>query len=109
MTEEVYRLTAPDGSELELPVHKGTTGPDVIDIRQLYGKEGVFTFDPGFAATASCESKITFIDGEKGVLMRVVNAADGKILSDEPVADGGGREGKAGGGAGPVAAEDAPQ
>ncbi len=54
---------------LELPVKSGTIGPDVIDISKLYGQAGVFTFDPGFTATASCESKITFIDGDAGVLL----------------------------------------
>jgi citrate synthase len=69
MTEEAYRLITPDGHELELPVHKGTTGPDVIDIGRLYKNQGVFTYDPGFIATGSCASDITFIDGEKGILM----------------------------------------
>src|SRR6201987_3846936 len=54
---------------VELPVLKGTTGPDVVDIRKLYGETDVFTFDPGFTSTASCESKITFIDGDKGILL----------------------------------------
>jgi citrate synthase len=54
---------------LELPVKSGTIGPDVIDISKLYGQAGVFTFDPGFTATASCESKITYIDGDAGVLL----------------------------------------
>jgi len=54
---------------VELPVLKGTVGPDVVDIRKLYGETDVFTFDPGFTSTASCESKITFIDGDKGVLL----------------------------------------
>jgi citrate synthase len=69
MTEQSYRLINPDGRELELPVHKGTTGPDVIDIGRLYREHGVFTYDPGFIATGSCASDITFIDGEKGILM----------------------------------------
>jgi citrate synthase len=69
MTEEAYRLITPDGQELELPVHKGTTGPDVVDIGRLYKSQGVFTYDPGFVATGSCASDITFIDGEKGILM----------------------------------------
>ena len=69
MSEDAFRLVNPDGKEVELPVHKGTTGPDVIDIGQLYREQGVFTYDPGFVATGSCESDITFIDGEKGVLM----------------------------------------
>ena len=48
---------------------KGTTGPDVVDIRKLYADADVFTFDPGFTSTASCESKITYIDGDAGVLL----------------------------------------
>ena len=54
---------------LELPVLKGTLGPDVVDIRKLYGETDAFTFDPGFTSTANCESKITFIDGDAGVLL----------------------------------------
>lgn len=54
---------------VELPVLKGTIGPEVVDIRKLYGETDVFTYDPGFTSTASCESKITFIDGDKGVLL----------------------------------------
>ena len=53
---------------IELPIYKGTTGPDVLDVRGLVS-EGVFTYDPGFVSTASCESEITFIDGGKGVLL----------------------------------------
>ena len=69
MTDKIARLTI-DGSEdaVELPILSGTTGPDVIDVRNL-GSSGYFTFDPGFLSTASCESKITFIDGGKGVLL----------------------------------------
>jgi len=51
------------------PLCDGTLGPQVIDISKLYGEAGVFTYDPGFTATASCESKITFIDGDEGVLL----------------------------------------
>jgi len=69
MSANVYRLISPSGTESALPVHSGTTGPDVIDIAKLYKEHGVFTYDPGFVATGSCESDITFIDGEKGVLM----------------------------------------
>ena len=69
MSQDAYRLISPDGTESELPVRSGTTGPDVIDIGRLYKEHGVFTYDPGFVATGSCESDITFIDGEKGVLM----------------------------------------
>ena len=59
-----------DGSDpVELPVLAGTDGPDVIDIRSLYGATGKFTYDPGFLSTASCQSNITFIDGDKGILL----------------------------------------
>ncbi|WP_213305060.1 citrate synthase [Paraburkholderia sacchari] len=62
-------LTIPGRSEgVELPVYKGTTGPDVIDIRKLYGQTGMFTYDPGFMSTAACNSAITYIDGDKGDL-----------------------------------------
>ncbi|HUH23382.1 MAG TPA: citrate synthase [Brevundimonas sp.] len=54
---------------VELPVLAGSTGPDVIDIRKLYGATGAFTFDPGFTSTAACESALTFIDGDEGVLL----------------------------------------
>jgi citrate synthase len=53
----------------DLPILSGSTGPDVVDVRKLYGEADVFTFDPGFTSTASCESKITFIDGDAGVLL----------------------------------------
>ena len=58
-----------DGASYDLPIHSPTTGPDVIDIRKLYGQAGVFTYDPGFTSTASCDSTITFIDGGKGELL----------------------------------------
>jgi citrate synthase len=57
------------GKTLEAPVYGGTIGPDVVDIRALYGKTGMFTYDPGFLSTAACASKITYIDGDKGVLL----------------------------------------
>ena len=70
MTKETYTLTSPDGtSQIDLPVRKGTLGPDVIDIGTLYRQQRVFTYDPGFVATGSCDSKITYIDGENGVLL----------------------------------------
>ncbi len=53
----------------DLPILKGSTGPDVVDVRKIYGEADVFTFDPGFTSTASCESKITFIDGDAGILL----------------------------------------
>jgi citrate synthase len=58
-----------NGKTYELPVHGGTVGPDAIDIRKLYAQTGAFTYDPGFLSTASCESQITFIDGDEGVLL----------------------------------------
>jgi citrate synthase len=57
------------GKTIDLPIKRGTIGPDVVDIRSLYGETGMFTYDPGFTSTASCESKITFIDGDAGVLL----------------------------------------
>jgi citrate synthase len=57
------------GKTFEAPVLHGTAGPDVIDIRKLYAEADVFTYDPGYTSTASCESKITFIDGDKGILL----------------------------------------
>jgi len=58
-----------DGKSVEFPVMGGTIGPEVVDIRSLYGKSGMFTYDPGFLSTASCNSKITYIDGDEGVLL----------------------------------------
>jgi citrate synthase len=57
------------GTEVEAPIRSGTIGPDVIDIRKLYAQTGVFTYDPGFTSTASCDSAITYIDGDEGVLL----------------------------------------
>ncbi|MBC8268423.1 MAG: citrate synthase [Rhodospirillaceae bacterium] len=57
-----------NGDTYDLDILKGTTGPDVIDVRKLYSETGCFTYDPGFTSTGSCESAITFIDGEKGIL-----------------------------------------
>jgi citrate synthase len=70
MTDRHYTLTDPaTGKQLELPVLTPTIGPEVLDVTSLYGQSGVFTFDPGFAATASCISNVTYIDGEEGVLL----------------------------------------
>ena len=70
MTNESYTLTNSDGSaSMELPVRSGSMGPDVLDIGRLNRDLGVFTYDPGFVATGSCDSEITFIDGNKGVLL----------------------------------------
>ena len=69
-TTKKATLSFSDGTApIEFPVHSGSTGPDVIDIRKLYGATGKFTFDPGFLSTAACESKITYIDGDKGELL----------------------------------------
>ena len=57
------------GKSWELPVMSGSVGPKVIDIRKLYGQTGYFTYDPGFTSTASCDSAITYIDGDEGVLL----------------------------------------
>jgi citrate synthase len=58
-----------DGKTFDLPILTPTAGPDVIDIRKLYAEADVFTYDPGFTSTASCDSTITFIDGDKGELL----------------------------------------
>ena len=68
MSDIKAKLELPGGDIIELPVFQPTEGHDVIDIRSL-GKHGYFTYDPGFLATASCKSQITFIDGEKGILL----------------------------------------
>ncbi len=63
-------LSFSNGSpSVELPVYQGTMGPDVVDIRKLYAQTGMFTYDPGFMSTASCQSTITYIDGDKGELL----------------------------------------
>ncbi|WP_417066657.1 citrate synthase [Niveibacterium terrae] len=67
-TQRTATLTI-DGKTFEFPVMSGVDGPDVIDIRKLYSQTGNFTFDPGFLSTASCQSKITYIDGDKGELL----------------------------------------
>jgi citrate synthase len=69
MAEKTATLKLPDGKSLDFPVLDGTMGPEVVDIRTLYGKSGMFTYDPGFLSTASCSSAITFIDGDAGVLL----------------------------------------
>ncbi|MEC9100572.1 MAG: citrate synthase [Pseudomonadota bacterium] len=57
------------GDKYTLPVIEGTTGPSVIDVRTLYGETDHFTFDPGYTSTGSCESALTYIDGDKGILL----------------------------------------
>ena len=68
--ENGYRLTEPSSDRMwNLPVMTGSIGPSVMDIRKLYSDTGHFTYDPGFTSTASCESKITYIDGDEGILL----------------------------------------
>ena len=62
------KLTTPNQETLELPVLEASIGHDVVDIRALTKNTGLFSFDPGFVSTASCESKITYIDGDEGLL-----------------------------------------
>ena len=68
MTNQIAKLTLPDGKIIDLPIQKASIGQDVINISSLYKESSMFTFDPGFLATASCKSQITFIGGEEGVL-----------------------------------------
>jgi len=69
MSEKLATLTFSDGTPpVDFPVLTGSVGPDVIDVRALYAKTGKFTYDPGFMSTASCRSRITYIDGDKGIL-----------------------------------------
>ncbi|MFP5391527.1 MAG: citrate synthase [Gammaproteobacteria bacterium] len=69
-SETKATLSFSDGSPaVDFPIYKGTIGPDVIDIRKLYGQTGKFTYDPGFMSTAACNSTITYIDGDKGELL----------------------------------------
>ena len=68
MADKQAKLSLGD-RQFDLPVMEGTTGPDVVDIRKLYGTSGMFTYDPGYTSTASCESALTYIDGEQGVLL----------------------------------------
>ena len=65
---KTIQLTS-EGQTSELPILSGSMGPEVIDIRKLYAETGLFTYDPGFTSTASCTSKITYIDGDAGILL----------------------------------------
>jgi citrate synthase len=69
LTKKAPATLTVNNRQLELPVYGGSVGPDVIDIRKLYSDGKVFTFDPGFTSTGSCESQITYIDGDEGVLL----------------------------------------
>jgi citrate synthase len=68
MSDKALTMTT-EGGEWTYPVLPGTVGPDVVDIRKLYGQSGMFTYDPGFTSTAACQSAITYIDGEQGILL----------------------------------------
>ena len=68
MADKQAKLDFGDSS-VDFPVLEGTCGPDVVDIRKLYGTTGKFTYDPGYKSTASCESALTYIDGEEGILL----------------------------------------
>ncbi len=69
MSVDKAKIIIPNiNKEIELPIFRGTEGPDVIDVTSLYKNLGVFTYDPGYMSTASCDSKITYIDGDKGIL-----------------------------------------
>ena len=69
LTKKPAATITVNNKQLELPVYGGSVGPDVIDIRKLYAETNVFTYDPGFTSTASCESQITYIDGDEGTLL----------------------------------------
>ncbi len=70
LSDQKATLSFSDGKpSVDLPVYHGNIGPDVIDIRKLYGQTGMFTYDPGFLSTAACQSAITYIDGDKGELL----------------------------------------
>lgn len=68
MTDRNAKLTLDNGQSFDLPIYSGTEGPDVIDVSSL-SKNNIFTFDPGFMSTAACRSQITYIDGDKGILL----------------------------------------
>ena len=68
-TNTVTLIDNATGKEYTFPVLEGSTGPRVIDTRRLFSETGMFTYDPGYTSTGSCDSKITFIDGDKGILL----------------------------------------
>jgi citrate synthase len=69
MSKKTYTLNGPDGKATDMSLREGSVGPATLDIGPLYKEQGIFTFDPGFMSTASCESKITYIDGDQGILL----------------------------------------
>jgi citrate synthase len=68
MSADLSTLTV-NNKQVELAIKDGTVGPSVVDISKLYAQTGMFTYDPGFTSTAACESAITYIDGDAGVLL----------------------------------------
>ncbi|MET0652725.1 MAG: citrate/2-methylcitrate synthase, partial [Hyphomicrobiaceae bacterium] len=66
---KIAKLTLGSNRQTQMPVRSGTIGPDVIDVSRLYRDTGCFTSDPGFTSTANCSSRITYIDGDKGILL----------------------------------------
>jgi citrate synthase len=68
MNKKTAKLIMPDGTQHEFEIISGTQGPSVVDIRNFYAKTGMFTYDPGFTSTAACNSEITYIDGDEGIL-----------------------------------------
>ena len=68
MTDKTAKLTT-EGGDFSYPLLSASVGPDVIDIRKLYAETGMFTYDPGFTSTGSCQSAITYIDGDEGILL----------------------------------------
>src|SRR6266699_4672961 len=82
MTDKTATLGI-EGTNHQFMLLDGTVGPEVIDIRKMYGESGMFTYDPGFTSTGSCGSKITYIDGDEGVLLyRGYNIAELAEQSD---------------------------
>ena len=86
---ESLKLTKNKNKIADLNILKGSLGPDVIDIRQLYNQTGFFTYDPSYGATSSCESSITFIDGDKGILLGYNPLSeDSIVMVDDVITDG---------------------
>ncbi|MFM7346581.1 MAG: citrate/2-methylcitrate synthase, partial [Tagaea sp.] len=69
MSKSVTLTDKASGKTYEMPVMSGSVGPDVIDVRKLYTDTGYFTYDPGYTSTGACKSKITYIDGDQGILL----------------------------------------
>ncbi|MFY7779741.1 MAG: citrate/2-methylcitrate synthase, partial [Tagaea sp.] len=69
MSKSVTLTDKASGKTYEMPVMSGSVGPDVIDVRKLYSDTGYFTYDPGYTSTGACKSKITYIDGDQGILL----------------------------------------